>query len=61
MISGRLDCCRCSSVVEHLLGKEEATGSIPVNGLALFCNGEPLGNRVLQKKKPAVASFGFFR
>ena len=24
--------CRCSSVVEHFLGKEEVKGSIPFNG-----------------------------
>ena len=27
--------CRCSSVVEHFLGKEEVKGSIPFNGSSI--------------------------
>jgi hypothetical protein len=27
-----MDCCRCSSVVEHFLGKEEVDSSILFNG-----------------------------
>ena len=28
--------CRCSSVAEHFLGKEEVKGSIPFNGSKIF-------------------------
>lgn len=32
LASEAVETCRCSSVVEHFLGKEEVVGSIPING-----------------------------
>ena len=31
-LEGKERTSRCSSVVEHFLGKEEVAGSIPING-----------------------------